>query len=1603
VAAIIAKAAQKYINAFCRDFDHDQLNLQLFKGDIVLDNVVLNEAVLQSLLHLPESLRLESARAARVHINLSWSRLKTQPIQISIGSLVIVLAEPPRTAPLPPNAPLPSFLRPPSVEKLKRKAQEQAKAVAAQALAKDSGGKDAATKRHKRRWADAMFENLRLAVDDVHIVVRTRGRPRERGGTESTDPPLIHAHIHKFSLESTDGDWKVAELAALLAARKAAGSPLVDVRKLVKISRMTLAVGGAAGEPGAVTLASLGAAAPGSPLADEAVVRVITVPLEMRFLLQRNGATSKIVGLDFAIEIADFNVKFTLAQWKRAMWAVEGLLWCLERTKELKREKKRAQEDGDGAPAAKGSAAAPALAKDAAARHDAAKPGGGDLELEPIALSEGLRELDELNADDDEQSEMRVVHRATSATAGVNGELTEAALVDEPFGHVRVSFALNSVAVELMESTVNGWNVAANDLRVVLCNDKSRSDDSERRASRMTQLFVRAAFAAVRDKRPGAPPIMAPQTGHRDAPYMVDANVRFVVDAKDAWKKPAQLSVSATLAPIVVVADRVSFNGFVSFIKSHLPVSPAKAAKAAKRAAKAKSAAASDEHDSDDDDADAKAARAKEKLTRRERRRQQLIDLRNQLAPSAAQIAPLASFDVRLQIGAFKLQVPGMRVGKREGATLELIVGGVTLRSLPLVAEGDDDAAASVRFQGRVSGLSVCMSGEADDPACGDLLAPFDIQLHVEQRRYLAVVRQLAGGGLQQAVDTMMADECRTEVSLTVAPIRIDLTPMQYATLLQAHVPVLDMLARHRARARNRTAKKLGRIERLQDKVNRGLGALSKLYFPFYARFAMARFRFRLIGFPDEPFGYTRLLSEMLARTARLQRSAPLLPAILEFGFGTAEIVLQHREYDSLKGRAALEAPLVRIRQEALLVPIDFDVMPTTGAGVSQVANSQSSVTITYDHVRDAEGAPHVVRMHAAGMLAQVREKGPLTLKLAKDLAAELKKLTTKTAPKIARDPPPEKHKGLPRTVAFDVDAGDCEVRLVPYLENVPLVLGASDKRGSIAVAVAAANAAASAHAAATANANVPRDQLPLTAVPPAITFVISPADRRQLAAAAARGAALLAEATRTTEDAVRAAERREKGTKEALRDMEQTLIAAKLELAQVQSQLSALANDVSSTKRREEEANARMQHMQQLNLDLWAVLETGKPGAASSGLRNAIARLKPSSSSSASIGASSSSSSSSSPPSPMTSSSSTVISSSSGQMTAPAVRSFQTIVQSMSEGTLAAQNRAMAAERVSLQLEKQLATLQARIEGLVVDREQLRQTTTRDIAELEERCRVLAEERDTARQLCDTREEQLLHQQRQFAQARDEITALDERVRELTDAEQERAAKEAARERRREQAAAAAAAAAAADDKAMKRSSSTYGSLKKAETPVKGETATSASSSSAAASATSTIAATSDASKRTESGKIEKKSSSSTGAGAADDSKKKARDMLSALEAEQSDEEKEKKTTFLSRMGIGNKDKDAAEVAHAPKSEKKSDKKDKDKDKDEKKEKKERKEKKKDDDSGGDKTEKKSVFAKLKEKREKRAAAAAAKKAGVNKTDSDDDVDDLIDQSDSD
>jgi hypothetical protein len=323
---------------------------------------------------------------------------------------------------------------------------------------------------------------------------------------------------------------------------------------------------------------------------------------------------------------------------------------------------------------------------------------------------------------------------------------------------------------------------------------------------------------------------------------MVDVLLRIEVDAKDSWRKPARLQClparwrRSSSSPIASAS-----TGLVAFVKSRLPVSPAKAAKAAKRAAAGKASEHDSDSDDDDDDED-KQRRMKEKVTRRDRRKQQLLELREHLAPSGVgRLRRSPRSTCACNVGAFKLQVPGMRVGKREGATLELLIGGVSLRSLPLVAtRGRRRRRGSVRFQGRVTGFGIAMTGEQDDPACGDILAPFDVQLHVEQRRYVAVAAP-AGRLAACSSGTMLADECRTEFSLTVAPIRIDLTPMQYATLLQAHVPVLDMLARHRARARGRTGKQLAAASSAsRSKLDKGLLKLATIYFPFYARFAMA-------------------------------------------------------------------------------------------------------------------------------------------------------------------------------------------------------------------------------------------------------------------------------------------------------------------------------------------------------------------------------------------------------------------------------------------------------------------------------------------------------------------------------------------------------------------------------------------------------------------------------------------------------------------------------------------------------------------------------------------------------------------------------------------
>lgn len=98
-----------------------------------------------------------------------------------------------------------------------------------------------------------------IQIDHVHLIVRTRGRPASRGGTDTTPPPLLHLHLKEILIDSADEQWKTVSVVELLARRKEqhqahvlrqqqqAGQPvqaeLIDVRKLIRVGSITIGLG----------------------------------------------------------------------------------------------------------------------------------------------------------------------------------------------------------------------------------------------------------------------------------------------------------------------------------------------------------------------------------------------------------------------------------------------------------------------------------------------------------------------------------------------------------------------------------------------------------------------------------------------------------------------------------------------------------------------------------------------------------------------------------------------------------------------------------------------------------------------------------------------------------------------------------------------------------------------------------------------------------------------------------------------------------------------------------------------------------------------------------------------------------------------------------------------------------------------------------------------------------------------------------------------------------------------------------------------------------------------------------------------------------------
>jgi hypothetical protein len=177
--------------------------------------------------------------------------LKKRPISALIGAITIILEE---SEQVEPNKPLPSFLKKPNLKDIEnvdiRKAYDAK--FDRRWLIYALHARRLKTAEPKRKWIDAILENIVIKIEHVHVILRTRGRPANRGGYDKSPPPLLHLHLKDILIDTADQDWKQVGVAELLARRKAqhaqhvqrqqAGAAvqaeLIDVRCARRVSRV---------------------------------------------------------------------------------------------------------------------------------------------------------------------------------------------------------------------------------------------------------------------------------------------------------------------------------------------------------------------------------------------------------------------------------------------------------------------------------------------------------------------------------------------------------------------------------------------------------------------------------------------------------------------------------------------------------------------------------------------------------------------------------------------------------------------------------------------------------------------------------------------------------------------------------------------------------------------------------------------------------------------------------------------------------------------------------------------------------------------------------------------------------------------------------------------------------------------------------------------------------------------------------------------------------------------------------------------------------------------------------------------------------------------
>ncbi|XP_075153099.1 bridge-like lipid transfer protein family member 3B isoform X2 [Haematobia irritans] len=91
MVSLIKNQLLKHLSIYTKNLSPDKVNLSTFRGEGELSNLQLDEAVLTELLELPSWLRLTSAWCNHVSFRISWTKLKSVPITLTLDEVNITV------------------------------------------------------------------------------------------------------------------------------------------------------------------------------------------------------------------------------------------------------------------------------------------------------------------------------------------------------------------------------------------------------------------------------------------------------------------------------------------------------------------------------------------------------------------------------------------------------------------------------------------------------------------------------------------------------------------------------------------------------------------------------------------------------------------------------------------------------------------------------------------------------------------------------------------------------------------------------------------------------------------------------------------------------------------------------------------------------------------------------------------------------------------------------------------------------------------------------------------------------------------------------------------------------------------------------------------------------------------------------------------------------------------------------------------------------------------------------------------------------------------------------------------------------------------------